>query len=97
MKVHVNLTIDLNYPIEEIGKRRLRDYVETAVLRWGGGLNPSDELFDGIANVKTSAITAMVSIEDARILGGKARARSLSPKRRTAIAKAAAKARWDKK
>jgi hypothetical protein len=56
-RVQVTLTIDLAYPIKDIGRRKLREHIEGAVECWGGQLHPDDPLFDGIQSVTTSGVT----------------------------------------
>lgn len=55
-KVTTELTIYLQWPLEEIGKQNLRNHIVDAVESWGGQRHPDDLLFDGVAKVVVGGI-----------------------------------------
>lgn len=54
--VEVTVRIKLRYPLDEIGRLRLRGHIIDAVGSWGGSLHPDDLLFDGVEKVTTSGV-----------------------------------------
>jgi len=65
------------------GERRPADAIARAVM---------------VAKIATGEIEDVIEVKDAgKAKGGKARAAKLAPKKRKAIAKTAAKARWKKR
>lgn len=95
-KVTVSMVIDLNSPLDRIGKERLREYVRSSVTNMRGSLLPDDEMFGAIGSVRVKDITLIRSAEEAKAAGGNARAETLTPEERSAIASKAAAARWAK-
>lgn len=96
MKVELTLTIQLDVPIEEIGRSRLKEYVRTAVRRYKGSFPPEDEMH-GLGDVYVSSVRDILTPQEMKARGGKARAMALSADERSEIARKAARARWAKK
>jgi hypothetical protein len=57
MKVKVTVTLDLRYPLECVGKRRLRDHIIDATSSWGGQCHPEDPMFDIVKKVTTGPMS----------------------------------------
>lgn len=54
--VEVTVRVKLRYPLDEIGRLRLRGHIIDAVQGWGGQFHPDDPLFDGVEKVTTSGV-----------------------------------------
>lgn len=90
MKVIVNLSFDLDKPMTVADKKQLKMYIKECVT---SGLEASNYK---AKNVKVRDLHNVISVDAARILGGKNRAKSLTSEERTLIATNAARARWAK-
>lgn len=94
MKVKMILTIDIDGSINDIGRANLKDHIVNQILSVGD--KRLDDPLRLIDNVHVSKAQIVLSQHDAKVAGGKARASSLSAKRRKEIATMAANARWAK-
>ena len=84
-------------PLKHKGKARLRMNRKTKYITELATGNTINEDVSPISVEREKNPAAVALGRLGGLKGGKARAESLSPKRRTAIAKKAAQARWDSK
>lgn len=54
--VEINLRLKLRYPVDDIGRRDLRNHVKDAVECWGGSLCPEWFLFDAVEQATTGGV-----------------------------------------
>lgn len=88
MSISLKLLLDLTSP-EVISEKLLKKYIKDALMG-------SDELRVHITNIRIGPKKPTTSLHEIRQAAGRARQATLSPKKRKALAKRAAKARWGK-
>ena len=89
MRVSLNLLLDLAFPATDSLEKELRECITEA-------LNADMQLANLVKRLRIGKTRSILSQHEAKQAGGRARAKSLSAKRRKAIAKRAALARWGK-
>lgn len=88
MSISLKLMLDFASS-ETVPDKVLKKYIIDA-------LNDSEELRGIVSNVRLGPSKSNISLHEIRKAAGRARQAALSPTKRKALAKRAAKARWDK-